>query len=87
MADECVFSAHDMLAAVQAGAADVVSLKLVKHGGLLATRNVAAVAEAAGSGGMAAACWRVRSVRRRTCRFSPASGRWRGAANISAHRY
>lgn len=50
MADECVFSAHDMLAAAQAAAADVVSLKLVKHGGLLNTRKVAAVAEAAGIG-------------------------------------
>ena len=44
MADECVFSAHDMLDVVRTGAADVVSLKLVKHGGLLATREVAAVA-------------------------------------------
>ena len=50
MADECVFSAHDMLDVVRTGAADVVSLKLVKHGGLLATRNVAAMAEAAGIG-------------------------------------
>ena len=50
MADEGVFSAHDMLDVVRAGAADVVSLKLVKHGGLLATRDVAAVAEAAGIG-------------------------------------
>jgi len=50
MADECVFSAHDMLEVARAGAADVVSLKLVKHGGLLATRDVAAVAEAAGIG-------------------------------------
>jgi muconate cycloisomerase len=50
MADESVFSAHDMLDVVRAGAADVVSLKLVKHGGLLATRDVAAVAEAAGIG-------------------------------------
>src|SRR4051794_38544992 len=50
MADECVFSAHDMLAVAAAGAADVVSLKLVKHGGLLGTRKVAAVAEAAGIG-------------------------------------
>jgi muconate cycloisomerase len=33
MADECVFSAHDMLEVVRTGAADVVSLKLVKHGG------------------------------------------------------
>jgi muconate cycloisomerase len=50
MADECVFSAHDMLAVAAAGAADVVSLKLVKHGGLLGVRKVAAVAEAAGIG-------------------------------------
>jgi len=50
MADEGVFSAHDMLDVARAGAADVVSLKLVKHGGLLAMRDVAAVAEAAGIG-------------------------------------
>ncbi len=50
MADECVFSAHDMLAVASMAAADVVSLKLVKHGGLLNTRKVAAVAEAAGIG-------------------------------------
>jgi muconate cycloisomerase len=50
MADESVFSAHDMFAVASAGAADVVSLKLVKHGGLLSTRTVAAVAEAAGIG-------------------------------------
>jgi muconate cycloisomerase len=50
MADECVFSAHDMLAVAQAGAAGVVSLKLVKHGGLLGLHRVAAVAEAAGIG-------------------------------------
>jgi hypothetical protein len=50
MADERVFSAHDMLDVARAGATDVVSLKLVKHGGLLATREVAGVAEAAGIG-------------------------------------
>ena len=50
MADESVFSSHDMLAVANAAAADVVSLKLVKHGGLLNTRKVAAVAEAAGIG-------------------------------------
>ncbi len=48
LADECVFTAHDMLAVGSAGAADAVSLKLVKHGGLLALKRVAAVAEAAG---------------------------------------
>jgi muconate cycloisomerase len=50
MADECVFSAHEMLAVTQAAATDVVSLKLVKHGGLLGLHKVSAVAEAAGMG-------------------------------------
>jgi muconate cycloisomerase len=50
MADECVFSAYDMLAVAQAAAADVVSLKLVKHGGMLNLQKVAALAEAAGIG-------------------------------------
>jgi muconate cycloisomerase len=50
MADECVFSTHDMLDVARAGAADVVSLKLVKHGGLLAMREVASVARSAGIG-------------------------------------
>jgi muconate cycloisomerase len=50
LADESVFDPHDMLAVAQAGAADAVSLKLVKHGGLLGLRKVAAVAEAAGIG-------------------------------------
>ena len=50
LADENVFDAHDMLAVAQAAAADAVSLKLVKHAGLLGMRKVAAVAEAAGIG-------------------------------------
>ena len=50
LADECVFDAHDMLAVARAGAADAVSLKLVKHAGLLGVKQVAAVAEAAGIG-------------------------------------
>ncbi|MFE1600406.1 muconate/chloromuconate family cycloisomerase [Methylobacterium sp. ID0610] len=50
LADECVFTPHDMLAVAQAAAADAVSLKLVKHGGLVGLRKVAAVAEAAGIG-------------------------------------
>ena len=48
LADENVFDTHDMLAVAAAGAADAVSLKIVKHGGLLGVRKVAAVAEAAG---------------------------------------
>ena len=50
LADENVFDIHDMLAVAAAGAADAVSLKIVKHGGLLGVRKVAAVAEAAGIG-------------------------------------
>ena len=50
LADECVFDAHDMLAVAATGAADAVSLKLVKHGGLLGLKRVAAVAEAGGVG-------------------------------------
>jgi muconate cycloisomerase len=48
MADECVFDAHDALRVAAGGAADVLSLKIVKHGGLLGLRRVAAVAEAGG---------------------------------------
>ena len=48
LADENVFDAHDMLAVAHAAAADAVSLKLVKHAGLLGVKRVAAVAEAAG---------------------------------------
>ena len=48
LADECVFDAHDMLAVAHAAAADAISLKLVKHAGLVGVRKVAAVAEAAG---------------------------------------
>lgn len=48
LADECVYDAHDMLAVAQAAAADAVSLKLVKHAGLLGLKRVVAVAEAAG---------------------------------------
>ncbi len=50
LADECVFSPHDMLAVADAHAADAVSLKLVKHGGLLALKDVAGIASAAGIG-------------------------------------
>jgi muconate cycloisomerase len=48
LADEAVFDEHDMLTVATASAADAVSLKLVKHGGMLAAKRVAAIAEAAG---------------------------------------
>lgn len=48
LADECVFDHHDMLTVASAAAADAISLKLVKHAGMIGVRKVAAVAEAAG---------------------------------------
>ncbi len=50
LADESVFTAHDAFQIGMAGAADALSLKLVKHGGLLAMQDVAAVGRAAGMG-------------------------------------
>ncbi len=50
MADESVFTTHDMLDVARQAAAEVVSLKIVKHGGLIETKAVAAVADAAGIG-------------------------------------
>ncbi len=48
LADECVFTPHDMMEVARHAAADAVSLKIVKHAGLLGLKRVAAVAEAAG---------------------------------------
>ncbi len=48
MADESVRSIHDALAVIEAGAADIVNIKILKVGGLYRARQVAALAEAAG---------------------------------------
>jgi muconate cycloisomerase len=48
MADESVFTPADALRVVQAQAADLFSIKVMKHGGALRARAVAAIAEAAG---------------------------------------
>ena len=48
LADESVFTPHDMGVIGAAGAADAVSLKLVKHAGLIGLQQVAAVAGAFG---------------------------------------
>lgn len=47
MADEAVFSLQDAWAVANAGAADVLCLKLYKHGGITPARKIAALAEAA----------------------------------------
>ncbi len=48
MADESVFTPADALRVVAARAADLVSIKVMKHGGALRARAVAAIAQAAG---------------------------------------
>ena len=48
LADEAVFDVHDMMRVGAAGAADAVSLKLVKHASMRGLQDVAAVAVAAG---------------------------------------
>jgi len=50
IADESVCTPQDAMALARAHAAQVFSLKVAKHGGLLRTREVAAVAEAADIG-------------------------------------
>jgi L-alanine-DL-glutamate epimerase-like enolase superfamily enzyme len=50
MADESIRTPADVLRVAEREAADLVNLKLAKHGGLLRTREVAAVAEAVGLG-------------------------------------
>lgn len=48
MADECVGTPAEALRVIESGAADVISLKFPKMGGLYKARKVAAVCEAAG---------------------------------------
>ena len=50
LADESVHAARDVLAVADAGAADLVNIKLAKCGGLRAARDVVAVAHACGLG-------------------------------------
>ena len=48
MADESVLDHASLIRIIQAGAADLVKLKVMKQGGLLRTRRMIATAEAAG---------------------------------------
>lgn len=48
MADESVHSPRDALSLIQAGAVDLINIKLMKSGGILKGRKIAEVAEAAG---------------------------------------
>jgi muconate cycloisomerase len=86
MADEWVFSPHDMLEVARADAADVVSLKLVKHGGLLAMREVASMARSAGIGLYGGCLLKAPLERLPTCKSLPDCEIWFGVANISARR-
>ena len=86
MADECVFSAHDMLDVARAGAADVVSLKLSSTAGCSPPARSRGWPRRPGSVSTAAAWWRVRSAPRRICRSSPGCASSDGDASISARR-
>lgn len=57
MADEAVFSPADALRVVRAHAADIISIKLMKPGGIARSRRIAAIAEAAGIPCYAGAMW------------------------------
>ena len=48
IADESVYTIHDAVAIIRAGAADVLSIYVGKAGGIGPARKIAAVAEAAG---------------------------------------
>ncbi len=48
MADECVYGHDSLLDIIRAEAADIVKVKVMKQGGLIPTREMAATAEAAG---------------------------------------
>src|SRR5207248_9291369 len=48
LADECIVSPEDVLRCARLGAADAINVKVLKSGGLLATRRMAAIAQAAG---------------------------------------
>lgn len=56
-ADESVFSIQDALRVVKAGACDIVSIKLAKHGGISKAKKIAAICEAAGVNCYAGAMW------------------------------
>src|SRR5690606_38246492 len=47
-ADESVFDHPSLIRVIEAGAADIVKVKVMKQGGILATRQMIATAEAAG---------------------------------------
>lgn len=57
LADESVYDAHDMLACAQERWADAVSIKLMKTGGILKARRIAAIAEAAGMPAYGGTLW------------------------------
>jgi L-Ala-D/L-Glu epimerase / N-acetyl-D-glutamate racemase len=50
LADECIFSAADVLRCIDEGAADMVNIKVLKCGGLLASLEMEGIARAGGLG-------------------------------------
>ncbi len=48
LADECIVTPQDVLRCVRMGAADAINIKVLKSGGLVQARRMAAIAQAAG---------------------------------------
>lgn len=57
MADESVFSPHDAARVARLGAADIISIKLMKCGGIHRARQIADICEAFGMAAYAGAMW------------------------------
>lgn len=57
MADESVFSLRNAIDVVKSAAADIASIKLMKPGGIIRSRKIAAIFEAAGMPCYAGAMW------------------------------
>lgn len=47
MADECLYTIQDALRLIEIGGADIFGIKVMKHGGFLRSKQIAALAEAA----------------------------------------
>lgn len=77
LADESCFDAHDLMKVIHLRAADAISVKLMKAGGLLKAQGIMAIADTAGlpgyggtlwEGGIALAAVPTSSLRPRACR-------------------
>jgi muconate cycloisomerase len=87
MADESVFSPAEMLAAAQQRLCDCVSIKLMKSGGMLKAREVAAIAAAAGIPGYGGTLWEGGIALAAGCHFIAATANVTLGCEFYAPRY